>query len=118
MSTLSANPFNLLQVNLHNPFVKVLLPLVGLIVVLLLARFKYHFSYREDLQCKRPRVADLLLWVSAALLWMLGTDYFMNWRGSFDFKPWFDQPLHVSILRVLAVCFLGPVLEELLFRGL
>jgi membrane protease YdiL (CAAX protease family) len=113
-----ANSLLILQVNTHNPIVKVLLPLAGIIVVLLLARHKYHYSNAKDLKLRSPQTTHLLFWVCAALIWMLGTDYFMNWRGKFNLAPWSAQPLYVSVLRVLAVCFLGPILEELIFRGL
>ena len=119
---MSANYFfhslPLLDINLSNPFIKVLLPLAGIVIVFLLCKYKYHFSLTDDLQLRKPPMDQLFVWVAIALAWMLTTDYFMNWRGAFDFNPWLNQPLYVSVLRVLAVCFLGPILEELIFRGL
>jgi len=48
---------------------------------------------------------------------MLGTNAVMNWRGPWNFEPWRQQRLVVSGLRVLAVGILGPIAEELIFRG-
>lgn len=107
-----------LDINLNNPFIKVLLPLFGIVALLLLCKKRLHYSLTNDLQLKKPPLLQLLMWLTLYLSWMLITDYFMNWRGAWDFGPWHAQPMHVSILRVLAVCFLGPILEELIFRGL
>ena len=49
---------------------------------------------------------------------MLFSDYVFNWRGDWDFTSWQTQPIHISALRIAAVCFAGPILEELVFRGL
>ena len=62
----------------------------------------------------RPTLGFILIY----LTWMLGTDAFTDWRGPWDFRPWQQAPLLASSLRVLAVCILGPLVEELLFRGI
>ena len=98
--------------------IKILLPLAAIIAVVLLARYKFHYSLKEDLQLRAPRFTPLIIWVSIAIAWMLVTDWLMNWRGPWDFTAWKEQPLLVSVLRVAAVCFLGPIAEELGFRGL
>jgi membrane protease YdiL (CAAX protease family) len=98
--------------------VKVVLPLAAIAVVWLLAKYKYKFSLKEDLQLRVPVLGSLVVWTLIAIGWMLLTDWLIGWRGPWDFTPWKAQSVSVSIIRVLAVCFLGPIAEELIFRGL
>jgi len=106
-----------LNIDLKNPFVKVLLPILAITAVLLISKKRFGLSYTQDLYLRRPPIDQLLLWLAIDMIWMLSTNYFVGWRGPWNFTPWIAQPLYVSILRVLAVCFLGPISEELIFRG-
>jgi membrane protease YdiL (CAAX protease family) len=72
---------------------------------------------RDELGFSRPRWAPAMLLLAMYLAWMLGTDSLVHWRGPWDFRPWLAAPLLASVLRVLAVCVLGPTAEELIFRG-
>jgi membrane protease YdiL (CAAX protease family) len=65
-----------------------------------------------------PALITTLGFIAVYLAWMLGSDALTNWRGPWDFRPWQQAPLLASALRVLAVCVLGPLVEELLFRGI
>jgi membrane protease YdiL (CAAX protease family) len=56
--------------------------------------------------------------VLAYLAWMLASDALIHWRGPWDFMPWQQAPVIASALRVLAVCILGPTVEEFIFRGM
>lgn len=56
--------------------------------------------------------------VAVYLGWMLASDWMIAWRGPWDFRPWQEAPLAASAMRLLAVCVLGPAVEEILFRGL
>ena len=103
---------------MHNPFIKVLLPLAAIIIVILLTKYKFHYSFKEDLQIRPPLFFPMVLWILISIAWMMVTDYLFNWRGPWDFTTWKAQPLYVSAIRVTAVCFLGPVAEELIFRGI
>ena len=49
---------------------------------------------------------------------MLGTNHFMYWRGPWDFTVWQQAPWYIDALRILGVGILGPIMEELVFRGL
>ena len=84
-------------------------------IVLLLVRTRK--LPREELGFVHPPLLPALLILIVYLGWMLGTDALMHWRGPWDFRPWLAAPLAASVLRVLAVGFLGPVAEELIFRG-
>jgi membrane protease YdiL (CAAX protease family) len=109
--------FVFLRIDLNNPVVKVAFPILAIVAVIVLSKVRFHMSLREDLMLRKPPLSQLLLWLAVSISWMLLTDYFMNWRGAWNFEPWRIQPLYVSILRVLAVGILGPTAEELIFRG-
>ena len=65
----------------------------------------------------RPPLLPSLAFLAIYLAWMLGTDALLGWRGPWDLAPWRSAPLLASALRLLAVCLFGPIVEELLFRG-
>lgn len=102
---------------MSSSLLKIILPLVAILVVWLLCKYKYNYSFKDDLQLRASRFSSLVAWIMIAMAWMLVTDYFVAWRGPWDFAPWKAQTLAVSVSRVLAVCFLGPIAEELVFRG-
>jgi len=72
---------------------------------------------RERMGLVRPLIVPSLLFVVVYLGWMLASDAALDWRGAWDWRPWLAAPLAASAMRVIAVCFLGPAVEELLFRG-
>ena len=72
---------------------------------------------REEMGFVRPPLLTAWAILALYLAWMLGTDMVLHWRGPWDFRPWLAAPLLASILRVLAVGVLGPIAEELIFRG-
>jgi membrane protease YdiL (CAAX protease family) len=84
-------------------------------IVLVLARTRN--LPRDEMGLVRPPLYPSLLIPALYLAWMFGTDAAMHWRGPWDFRPWLAAPLLASILRVAAVGILGPVAEELIFRG-
>lgn len=102
--------------DLHSPVVKVLLPVVAAALVLFAAR-RRGMSYRDDLGFQAPPVGPALLWIAVWLVWMLGTNLLMDWRGPWNFAPWRAMPLSTAVMRVVAVGLLGPAAEEILFRG-
>jgi membrane protease YdiL (CAAX protease family) len=102
---------------LQATLLKVIAPLVAIILILLVARHR-RLSWRENLGLILPRPGQAALWLAIYLGWMLLTDLFMNWRGPWDFSVWARSPMIINVLRVLAVGILGPIAEELIFRGL
>jgi membrane protease YdiL (CAAX protease family) len=83
-----------------------------------LVLFKTQHMTREELGLVRPARLPLTLGIMLLYLgWMLGTNALLGWRGPWDWTPWLAAPLPASILRVLAVGVLGPIAEELIFRG-
>ena len=95
---------------------KVVLPIVGIAVVLVVSRMR-GLSLRDGIGLKAPPRGGTALWVVIYAAYMLVTDRLMGWRGPWDFTVWREQPLVVDGLRVLAVGILGPIAEELIFRG-
>jgi membrane protease YdiL (CAAX protease family) len=83
-----------------------------------LVLFKSRHMAREEVGLVRPARLPLTLGIMLLYVgWMLGTNALMGWRGPWDWTPWLAAPLLASILRVLAVGILGPIAEELIFRG-
>ncbi len=72
---------------------------------------------REELGIVRPPLALSAVLLVVYLGWMLGSDALIHWRGPWGWRPWLVAPLAASAMRVLAVGILGPIAEELLFRG-
>jgi membrane protease YdiL (CAAX protease family) len=101
---------------LQGSLLKAALPLLAIgIVVLNLKR--RHYSLREYLGLIPPRASQVALWMALYLGWMLLTNLIMSWRGPWDFSRWANSPMIVNVLRVLGVSILGPIAEELIFRG-
>lgn len=84
-------------------------------IILLLVRTRK--VGREELGILAPPPWASVLFVAAYLAWMFGSDALFQWRGPCDWQPWVKAPLAASAMRVLAVGILGPVAEELIFRG-
>lgn len=84
-------------------------------IILLLVRTRK--VGREELGILVPPPWASVLFVAAYLAWMFGSDALFAWRGPWDWRPWIKAPLAASAMRVLAVGILGPVAEELIFRG-
>jgi membrane protease YdiL (CAAX protease family) len=102
---------------LQATLLKVAFPLLAICVVFLVAKVR-RLSWRENLGLISPRASQVAIWMAPYLGWMLITNLLMNWRGPWDFSVWARSPMIVNVLRVLAVGILGPIAEELIFRGL
>ena len=89
--------------------------LAGGAIVLVLVRTRK--LPREELGIVRPPLPLSLLFLAIYLAWMLGSDAVLHWRGAWDWRPWIAAPIAASAMRVLAVGILGPIAEELIFRG-
>jgi membrane protease YdiL (CAAX protease family) len=59
-----------------------------------------------------------VIWVAGYVIYFVGSNAWMHWRGPWDFTIWHQQTLWTSAFRVAGVGVLGPIAEELLFRGL
>jgi membrane protease YdiL (CAAX protease family) len=72
---------------------------------------------REEIGLVRPPIGLAVLFAVVYLGWMLASDAAIHWRGPWDWQPWIEAPVAASAMRVLAVGILGPIAEELIFRG-
>jgi membrane protease YdiL (CAAX protease family) len=95
--------------------VKVAIPLAGIVLVLLRARRSGMSA--ADIGFVRPVWSEAALWFALYIAWTLGTDALIQWRGPWDFTPWLAMTFFGAALRVMAVCVVGPIAEELIFRG-
>jgi membrane protease YdiL (CAAX protease family) len=86
----------------------------GVVVVVL---WRTRNLPREELGLVRPPVVLSAAFIGLYLGWMLASDAAIHWRGPWDFRPWLETPLAAAAMRVLAVSLLGPIGEELVFRG-
>lgn len=98
------------------PVVKVLIPLT--VIVVLYFRFWRKPNFREQFGFIAPNPLYVVAWSALLLAFMFATDAVMHWRGPWNWEPWQSAPLFTNVCRVLAVVFLGPISEELIFRGL
>jgi membrane protease YdiL (CAAX protease family) len=92
---------------------KLLIPIVGMAAAL----FAMRRSPSLDFGLRAPPLGPLLLWVAVFAAWTLGSNAIWHWRGPWDFSTWRALPVPAAAGRVLAVGLLGPVAEELIFRG-
>jgi len=76
-----------------------------------------NLSMRDDIGLVRSPLLGSVMWLVLYMICMLTTDILIDWRGPWDFTPWRNQTIAVSVLRVLGVGILGPIAEELVFRG-
>lgn len=102
--------------SMDGSFTKILVPVLAGAALLVASRMR-RLSWRDDLELAPPPAGRAAVWIAVWLAWMLGTDLAMGWRGPWDFGPWMRAGVLASAVRVLAVGVLGPIVEELLFRG-
>jgi len=96
---------------------KALLPGIAIVAVLLVAK-RRKLSLRDDIGLRAPRlwfaVVFLLAWLGLIAL----EEYVTSGMSGTEIKVWPSYPPLILVLRILAIGFLGPVVEELVFRGL
>lgn len=103
--------------SLASTLLKVLLPAVG-IAALLFAAKRNRMSLTEDIGFRKP------VWIPAAaflVLWLVliaVEEWATAAMGSVENKVWPDYPALIVVLRILAIGVVGPIAEELAFRGL
>ncbi len=98
------------------PSMKVFIPLLE-IAAALFAMHRWKAKRGEDFALAVPAAGPLILWVGLFAAWMLASNFAWHWRGPWDFSVWKRASLLHDAGRVLAVGMLGPVGEELIFRG-
>jgi membrane protease YdiL (CAAX protease family) len=102
---------------LFSTLVKLLLPALGIVLMLVVAR-RRRLSFADDIGLARPVPAMAVLF---ALLWLVliaVEEYFTGSNEATQAKTWPDYPLVIVVLRALAIGVVGPIAEELAIRGL
>lgn len=102
---------------LQRTLLKVAMPLIAIGAVVLTSR-RRRLSLRDDVGIRPAPVGKTLLFIGFYAAWMFGTNAVIGWRGPWEITIWRQSPLFIDALRVLAVGILGPLAEELIFRGL
>jgi membrane protease YdiL (CAAX protease family) len=95
---------------------KLLGPFAGIGILLLAAR-KGRLSRTADLALTRPAALATGAWLLGWLGWIVATELL---RGALGMPPpglWPSYPTPIFVLRIVAIGMAGPLLEELLFRG-
>lgn len=92
---------------------KALLPLLGIVFILFAARRK-KLSFQNDIGLRAPVVSATVLF-SVVWIALVATGELFDASAP---KAWKDYPAQIVVLRIVAIGVLGPIAEELAFRGL
>lgn len=96
---------------------KLALPLLPIGIVLVVTRAR-RITWTDELRLIHPPVPQALLWIAVWLAWMIVAELLIGVLGLPAPDPWQVYPPAIFALRILAIGVLGPVAEELVFRGI
>jgi membrane protease YdiL (CAAX protease family) len=96
---------------------KVALPAIGIAAMLFAAR-RRNMSFTADLGFARPRLVPALAFFVSWLVLIAAEEWGAASIDGASPKPWADHSTAIVLLRILAIGVLGPIAEELAFRGL
>jgi membrane protease YdiL (CAAX protease family) len=102
--------------DLRSTLIKVGLPLLAMVILLTVAKLR-GFDLREFAGLHRPPGRLFALFLGLWVVWMAVTELLLHWLGGEGPPPWRDYALPIVILRIVAIGILGPISEELVFRG-
>jgi membrane protease YdiL (CAAX protease family) len=101
---------------LKSTLLKLALP-VGLIAFLLAVTRIRGLRWREDLRLLWPSPRTTALWVGGWLVWIAAGELATRALHLETVRPWPAYPLGIVVLRIVIIGILGPISEELVFRG-
>jgi membrane protease YdiL (CAAX protease family) len=101
---------------LQSTLVKVLAPVVAIVVVLVVTKWR-GVSWREDLGLRRPTVTAVAGWLGFWILLIVAEEVLIRVFGLEQPEPWPDYPPLILALRIAAIGALGPFAEEIVMRG-
>ena len=102
---------------LASTLLKVLLPAAGIAGMLFAAKRK-KLSFADELGLKVPTVAAAALWLGIWICLIAIEETLSASIEGTQAKPWPAYSGGIIALRILAIGILGPIAEELAFRGL
>src|SRR6185369_17493514 len=113
-------PCHNMDSQLRSTLMKVALPLVVIAGTLIASQV---FSKRKGIPLRDagfawPKISMLCLWLAIWIVWIVVTEMAIPVLGLEQAKPWPNYPPLIIALRIAAIGILGPVSEELLFRGI
>lgn len=91
-------------------------PLLGIGVLLLAAR-RGRLQWGDDLGIRRPPALRTALWLLLWLICIALTEFIRARMGVADPPMWPAYAAPFLVMRILGIGVFGPVLEEMLFRG-
>ncbi|MGZ7080380.1 MAG: CPBP family intramembrane glutamic endopeptidase, partial [Thermoanaerobaculia bacterium] len=94
--------------------VKLIAPLFGIIALLVVARRRRMPD--DFLGLEKPRLPIFLGWFTFWIVWVAASEVIGRAAGQEPPKPWHYSAV-MTAMRVLAIGVLGPIAEELIFRG-
>jgi uncharacterized protein len=101
---------------LKSTLLKVALPLAVMALLLTITRIR-GLRWREDLRLLWPTPRTVALWVGGWLVWIAVSEIASRALHLETVRSWPAYPLGIIVLRIVAIGILGPVMEELVFRG-
>ena len=90
----------------------------AVVLLVILIRIRQNKINPHDLSLNKPNsINHFLLWTVGFLIFIILTEFTLYKIGILEIDKW-NHPLYPSIIRILGTIILGPIAEELLFRGL
>ena len=96
---------------------KALLPCAAIAVMFLVAR-RRKISFVDEIGLRPPAIAAAALWLLIWIALISIEEHFSGFIEGSQAKHWPAYPAAIIALRILAIGLLGPMAEELAFRGL
>lgn len=101
---------------LVSTLIKLVIP-VGASAFILAVTRKRGVSWRDDLGLKAPQPGAAVGWLAGWLVWIAASEFAINQFGLEQAAPWPASAPFILVMRILAIGVAGPLLEELIARG-
>jgi len=102
---------------LRSTLLKVAAPLLAIVVVLVVTKLR-GISWRDVVGLRAPRVRQFVIWMLLWIVWVAVEEGAIRLLHLDQAHPWPQKDPLIIALRIAAIGILGPVAEELVFRGL
>ena len=102
---------------LRTTVLKLATPAAGVAVLLAVTRLR-GVSWCDDVGFRRPAASRALGWLGLWVAWMLASEALIRAFGLDQAAVWPDYAPPILVMRILAIGVLGPILEEMVMRGL